>query len=356
MRSGARANIVGDEPFAVLLPDMVTKPGARGGRCLAQCVEAYDEARRQHHRGRGSRAGGDAPVRHRGGRRGRRPRVRDHRHGREAEAGNGAVEPDHLRALHPPAGDFPDPRTGRQGRRRRDPADRRHDPARSQTERFTACGSTATPTTAARSSASSPPISPSRSAATTSRRDSKTNCASSASSARPTERRSPGRLPVLPDAAAVVRSRMIHEQASAVLSALRTLDIERRGLDALEAAMRGTAAGGLGAAFSRAVETIAAASGRVIVTGMGKSGHRRAQDRGDAGLDRSAGVLRPCRRGEPWRSRHGAERRRRARALLVGRDGRTRGDRHLRQALRHSADRDDCAARTARSAARRTSA
>src|SRR5208337_1173092 len=35
-------DIVGDEPFAVLLPDMVTKEGPRGGRCLAQCVEAYD--------------------------------------------------------------------------------------------------------------------------------------------------------------------------------------------------------------------------------------------------------------------------------------------------------------------------
>jgi len=34
--------IVGDEPFAILLPDMVTKDGPRGGRCLAQCVEAYD--------------------------------------------------------------------------------------------------------------------------------------------------------------------------------------------------------------------------------------------------------------------------------------------------------------------------
>ena len=34
--------IVGDEPFAVLLPDMVTKEGERGGRCLAQCVDAYD--------------------------------------------------------------------------------------------------------------------------------------------------------------------------------------------------------------------------------------------------------------------------------------------------------------------------
>ena len=66
---------------------------------------------------------------------------------------------------------------------------------------------------------------------------------------------------------------MIHEQASAVLSALRTLDNERRGLEALDQAMRKSGKGGLGAAFSRAVEAIAAASGRVIVTGMGKSGH-----------------------------------------------------------------------------------
>src|SRR4249919_1360596 len=29
-------DIVGAEPFAVLLPDMVTKSGMRGGRCLAQ--------------------------------------------------------------------------------------------------------------------------------------------------------------------------------------------------------------------------------------------------------------------------------------------------------------------------------
>jgi arabinose-5-phosphate isomerase len=66
---------------------------------------------------------------------------------------------------------------------------------------------------------------------------------------------------------------MIHEQASAVLSALRTLDNERRGLEALEQAMRKSGKDGLGAAFSQAVEAIAAASGRVIVTGMGKSGH-----------------------------------------------------------------------------------
>ena len=34
--------IVGAEPFAVLLPDMVTRGGSRGGRCLAQCVAAYE--------------------------------------------------------------------------------------------------------------------------------------------------------------------------------------------------------------------------------------------------------------------------------------------------------------------------
>ncbi len=36
-------DIVGDEPFAVLLPDMVTMAGRRGSRCLKQCIEAYDE-------------------------------------------------------------------------------------------------------------------------------------------------------------------------------------------------------------------------------------------------------------------------------------------------------------------------
>jgi UTP--glucose-1-phosphate uridylyltransferase len=35
--------IVGDEPFAVLLPDMVTMAGAAGSRCLAQCVETYEK-------------------------------------------------------------------------------------------------------------------------------------------------------------------------------------------------------------------------------------------------------------------------------------------------------------------------
>jgi arabinose-5-phosphate isomerase len=66
---------------------------------------------------------------------------------------------------------------------------------------------------------------------------------------------------------------MIQEQASAVLSALRSIAIERKGLEALEAAIRATGEGGLGAKFSEAVKTISAARGRVIVTGIGKSGH-----------------------------------------------------------------------------------
>ncbi len=66
---------------------------------------------------------------------------------------------------------------------------------------------------------------------------------------------------------------MILEPTSAVLAAIRTIANERQGLQALEEAIRTTGEGGLGAAFSEAVKTISAASGRVIVTGMGKSGH-----------------------------------------------------------------------------------
>jgi len=55
----------------------------------------------------------------------------------------------------------------------------------------------------------------------------------------------------------------------AAASAARTLDLENEGLCALRAALEGE----LGTAFDRAVSTLAAASGRVIVTGIGKSGH-----------------------------------------------------------------------------------
>ena len=54
-----------------------------------------------------------------------------------------------------------------------------------------------------------------------------------------------------------------------IASALRTLATESGGLAALTAAM----SDGLGAPFAAAVERIREAKGRVIVTGMGKSGH-----------------------------------------------------------------------------------
>jgi len=50
---------------------------------------------------------------------------------------------------------------------------------------------------------------------------------------------------------------------------LRTLGLERAGIAAIEAEL----SNGLGDLFARAIEMILAASGRVIVTGMGKSGH-----------------------------------------------------------------------------------
>lgn len=52
-------------------------------------------------------------------------------------------------------------------------------------------------------------------------------------------------------------------------SARRTLELERAGLAALDAAL----AGDTGAAFEQACAVIEAATGRVIVMGMGKSGH-----------------------------------------------------------------------------------
>ena len=59
------------------------------------------------------------------------------------------------------------------------------------------------------------------------------------------------------------------QPAAAVASALRTIGTERDGLACLMEAI----GNGLGAPFTAAVERIARARGRVILTGMGKSGH-----------------------------------------------------------------------------------
>ena len=66
---------------------------------------------------------------------------------------------------------------------------------------------------------------------------------------------------------------MTETSPPSVASALRTLCLEKNGLSALEEALRTPADSALGANLERAVATIANASGRVIVTGMGKSGH-----------------------------------------------------------------------------------
>jgi arabinose-5-phosphate isomerase len=56
---------------------------------------------------------------------------------------------------------------------------------------------------------------------------------------------------------------------AAVQSALRTLETEGSGIAALAAALQGP----MGAPFAEAVDLICRAKGRVIVTGLGKSGH-----------------------------------------------------------------------------------
>ena len=55
-------------------------------------------------------------------------------------------------------------------------------------------------------------------------------------------------------------------------SALRTLQLERAGIAAIEEALS-SSTGGLAAQFDAAVELITRATGRLIITGMGKSGH-----------------------------------------------------------------------------------
>jgi arabinose-5-phosphate isomerase len=81
--------------------------------------------------------------------------------------------------------------------------------------------------------------------------------------------------------AAMVRGRMIanpnpatagtEAAPSATQSALRTLELERVGIAAMETAL--AASGGLGAPFDAAVALLGAVTGRIIVSGMGKSGH-----------------------------------------------------------------------------------
>jgi arabinose-5-phosphate isomerase len=61
--------------------------------------------------------------------------------------------------------------------------------------------------------------------------------------------------------------------SAATASALRTLELERAGIAALEAELTSAPDSGLALAFDAAVEMIGNVRGRVIVSGMGKSGH-----------------------------------------------------------------------------------
>jgi arabinose-5-phosphate isomerase len=63
--------------------------------------------------------------------------------------------------------------------------------------------------------------------------------------------------------------RLRDDRGEAIASATRTLQLETEGLAALKAAL----AGELADSFAEAVETLRTCRGRVIVTGMGKSGH-----------------------------------------------------------------------------------
>src|SRR5262249_14860872 len=62
-----------------------------------------------------------------------------------------------------------------------------------------------------------------------------------------------------------------HDLGDLIASAVRTLEAEAGGINALTAAIHD----GLGEAFTAAIDLIRGASGRVIVTGMGQSGHVR---------------------------------------------------------------------------------
>ncbi|MCX7321079.1 MAG: KpsF/GutQ family sugar-phosphate isomerase, partial [Hyphomicrobiales bacterium] len=64
-------------------------------------------------------------------------------------------------------------------------------------------------------------------------------------------------------------STMSDQASQAIASALRTLDAEASGVTALAAALQAD----LGPTFAAASDLIRNAKGRLIITGLGKSGH-----------------------------------------------------------------------------------
>ena len=76
----------------------------------------------------------------------------------------------------------------------------------------------------------------------------------------------------------------------------RAREVVRLNIEALEALERS-----IDVAIARACDIILSRPGYLVVTGMGKSGAYRRQDRRDPGLDRHQLLLRPPCGNEPWR-------------------------------------------------------
>ena len=124
MPSGARAHIVGDEPFAVLLPDDLMVGTARraqaDGRRLCRRSAATSSAPRKSPADKTASYGIITPG---ATRRQRAPKCAAW--SRSPQPGRRAVAARRGRPLHPPARGDGDPRARRARRGRRDPADRR---------------------------------------------------------------------------------------------------------------------------------------------------------------------------------------------------------------------------------------
>ena len=105
---------------------------------------------------------------------------------------------------------------------------------------------------------------------------------------------------------------------------------------AAEAEALGQLAAGLDDAFTRAVETLFAAKGRVVCTGIGKSGHVARKIAATLASTGSPAMFVHADRGQPRRPRHDRRGRRGPGAVQVRRDPRAGRRDGLRQALRTS--------------------
>ena len=108
----------------------------------------------------------------------------------------------------------------------------------------------------------------------------------------------------MPTASAKRKLRVVHAGTAAcpdaAHSAARTLDLEREGLQALRATLDQE----LREPFRVAVATLAAAKGRVIVTGIGKSGHVGQKIAATFASTGTPAFFVHRERGEPRRPRH----------------------------------------------------